>query len=148
MLTPRENHSTGSSEDYRTHDAASRRPASPTHYRQSYSGPLRNLTLRFPIPSISCSPLVSVSNTFLSHSPEFSPLTTLFNLYHYPKSELTTCTVASRSYTQESNGSSRWRTKKRKKKEEKKKEEEEKKKKKKKKKGARAGGGRRRRSLV
>ena len=40
MLTPREKiPSTGGSEEDRTRDAASRRTASPTHYRLSYSGP-------------------------------------------------------------------------------------------------------------
>ena len=40
MLTPREKkNSTGSSEENQTHDAASRRIASPTYYRLSYSGP-------------------------------------------------------------------------------------------------------------
>ena len=37
--------STGSSEEDRTHDAASRRTASPTHYRLSCSGPLDNSNL-------------------------------------------------------------------------------------------------------
>ena len=53
MLTPRGKKSalTGGSEEERTLDAASRRTASPTRYRLSYSGPRTGFEPRFPRPS-------------------------------------------------------------------------------------------------